>query len=112
MHVQRTPLRRGVCLGGLYAKNPADRFARSYLRTTLEVELSFQPTLFFGRAEFHVATNLPWAFDQASGMGCPMTALISTNNADKAELSSGSCHKTKEATHRTPGKEAIHELSG
>jgi hypothetical protein len=23
----------------------------------------FQPTLFFGRAEFHVATNLPWAFD-------------------------------------------------
>jgi len=41
-----------------------------------------------------------------------MTALISTNNADKAELSSGSCHKTKEATHRTPGKEAIHELSG
>ena len=47
-------------------------------------------------------------------MGCPMTALISTNNAqeDKAELSSGSCDKTKEATHRTPGKEAIHELSG
>jgi hypothetical protein len=30
---------------------------------------------------------------------------------DKAELSSGSCDKTKEATHRTPGKEAIHEFS-
>jgi hypothetical protein len=63
MHVQRTPLRRGVILGELSAKNPADRFARSYLRPTLGLELSFQPTLFFGRAEFHVATNLLWAFD-------------------------------------------------
>jgi hypothetical protein len=37
---------------------------------------------------------------------------VPNDEEDKAELSSGSCDKTKEATHRTPGKEAIHELSG